>query len=219
MLERVKVWEAPVRILHWVHAASILVLGITGLYIGYPFLDYEDIYFPYLMGTVRFIHFSAAFIFGAAFIVRAYWFIRGNHYEKWRAWFPSTRRRWREFGRMLKYYLILERERPNYIGVNPIAGFTYLILGILIFIQSLTGLALFSLPFPSGFWHTGFGWIITLFGAQLVRLVHHVLLWFFVTFFMLHIYLAVLDDIEEKTGGLVSIITGEKYERAEETDE
>jgi Ni,Fe-hydrogenase I cytochrome b subunit len=36
---------------------------------------------------------------------------------------------------------------------------------------------------------------------------------------MLHIYLAVLDDIEEKTGGLVSIITGEKYERAEETDE
>ena len=213
MLERVMVWEAPVRILHWIHAACIVVLSLTGFYIGYPFISYRDIGLPYLMGWVRTIHLSAGFIFVFVFLIRGYWFFCGNHYEHWHSWVPASRKRWRELGRMLKYYLFLIRERPNYIGVNPVAGLVYLGLGGLILVQALTGFALFSLPFPSGFWHSAFGWIIILFGAQIVRLVHHVLLWLFVAFFIAHIYLSVLDDIEERTGDVVSIISGGKFER------
>jgi Ni/Fe-hydrogenase 1 B-type cytochrome subunit len=212
-LERILVWEAPVRILHWIHAAAIVVLALTGLYIGYPFISYRDVGLPYLMGWIRAVHFTAGFIFVFAFLVRSYWFFRGNHYERWHAWIPANRRRWVELARMLKYYLFLESERPNYIGVNPVAGLVYLFIGLLIVVQALTGFALFSLPFTAGFWQGAFGWIIIDFGVQRVRLVHHLLLWLFVAFFIVHIYLSVLDDIEEGTGDVVSIISGGKYER------
>jgi Ni/Fe-hydrogenase 1 B-type cytochrome subunit len=219
MLERVDVWEAPVRILHWIHVASMGVLGFTGLYIAYPFIDADDIASVYLMGWVRFIHFSAAFVLAAAFLLRFYWFFKGNRYEHWRAWTPIGKPRWQALWKMLRYYLFIDSERPNYIGVNPIAGLTYIGLGVLLVLQGITGFALFSLPFPSGFWAGTFGWLIILFGAQAVRLVHHVLLWLFVTFFIVHLYLAVLDDIEERSGGVVSIISGEKFEPVMEQKE
>jgi Ni/Fe-hydrogenase 1 B-type cytochrome subunit len=219
MLERVDVWEAPVRILHWIHVASMGVLGFTGLYIAYPFIDADDIAGVYVMGWVRFIHFSAAFVLAAAFLLRFYWFFKGNRYEHWRTWVPIGKPRWQALWKMLRYYLFIDSERPNYIGVNPIAGLTYIGLGVLLVLQGITGFALFSLPFPSGFWAGTFGWLIILFGAQAVRLVHHVLLWLFVTFFIVHLYLAVLDDIEERSGGVVSIISGEKFEPVMEQKE
>jgi Ni/Fe-hydrogenase 1 B-type cytochrome subunit len=213
MLKRVvMVWEAPVRILHWIHFFSIAVLALTGLYIGAPFIDADDIGGVYVMGTVRFIHFVAAFVFVLGFLVRGYWFVAGNRYEHWTAWLPVNKQRWRELWRMQRYYLFLLPHRPRYIGVNPIAGLTYMVLGVLIVVQAITGFALFGLPFASGLWRGAFGWLITLFGAQPVRLVHHVLLWFFVTFFIAHLYLGVLDDVEEHSGEFVSIISGEKFE-------
>ena len=213
MLKRViLVWEAPVRILHWIHFFSIAVLALTGLYIGAPFIDADDIGGTYIMGTVRFVHFVAAFVFVFGFLVRGYWFFRGNEFEDWRDWLPASKERWGELWRMQKYYLFLSPVRPRYIGVNPIAGLTYLVLGVLIALQAITGFALYSLPFGSGLWPATFGWLIAWFGAQPVRLVHHVLLWFFVTFFIAHLYLAVLDDIEERSGEFVSIISGEKFE-------
>ena len=213
MLKQViNVWEAPVRILHWIHFFSIAVLAFTGLYIGSPFIDTDDIDAVYIMGTVRFVHFVAAFIFVFGFMVRGYWFFKGNQYEHWTTWFPISKQRWQEMWRMQKYYLFLLPKRPRFVGVNPIAGLTYLVLGVLIVAQSVTGFALFTLPFQSGLWSPTFGWLIAWFGAQPVRLVHHVLLWAFVTFFVAHLYLAVLDDVEEHSGGFVSIISGEKCE-------
>jgi Ni/Fe-hydrogenase 1 B-type cytochrome subunit len=35
---RVYVWQAPVRITHWLIAGSIVLLSITGFYIGRPFV-------------------------------------------------------------------------------------------------------------------------------------------------------------------------------------
>jgi len=215
MLKRViVVWEAPVRILHWIHFFSIAVLALTGLYIGAPFIDADDIGGAYIMGSVRFVHFVAAFVFVSGFLVRGYWFLKGNRYEYWRAWVPVGKKRWRELWTMLKYYLFLLPKRPRYIGVNPMAGLTYVGLGVLIVLQTFTGFALFALPFQSGLWPTTFGWLITWFGAQPVRLVHHILLWIFAAFFIVHLYLAVLDDVEEHSGGFVSIISGEKCEPA-----
>ena len=37
-LVRVYVWQLPVRITHWLIAGSILVLSVTGFYIGTPFV-------------------------------------------------------------------------------------------------------------------------------------------------------------------------------------
>ena len=38
MLQRVYVWEWPVRFTHWVNAVAIVFLCFTGIYIGTPFI-------------------------------------------------------------------------------------------------------------------------------------------------------------------------------------
>ena len=63
--KRVYVWELPVRLFHWLNALSITVLAITGFIIADPpaILSNAEASEIYWFGTVRFIHFTAAYIF------------------------------------------------------------------------------------------------------------------------------------------------------------
>ncbi len=209
--ETVRVWDLPVRLTHWINVACILVLSITGYYIANPFVGTQgDATLQFLMGTVRFVHFLVAFIFTVSVLFRIYWAFRGNTYARWRQFLPTTRKRWREFGRMLRYYTFLRRDPPAQIGHNPLAGITYTGLYVLLVLQIVTGFALYSLPFHGGFWPFAFGWIIHIFGTQPVRLVHDIIMWLIIAFTIHHVYSAVLIDIEERSGLVSSIITGTK---------
>ena len=214
MYKRIFVWEVPVRVQHWFHVISIVTLAVTGIYIGSPFIGLA-------VGTtagtqvtdgMRFAHFVAAWIFGLGFLVRFYWFFVGNRYARWRMWLPASRRRMAALWEMLKYYLFLRRDRPAYLGVNPISGLTYLSLGVLIVLQGITGMALYAEPFASGFWKVTFGWILTLVGNQTVRLIHHALMYLFGVFLVVHLYMAVLADTEEGNAPITSIVSGWKFE-------
>jgi Ni/Fe-hydrogenase 1 B-type cytochrome subunit len=218
MYKRVYVWELPVRILHWVHVASIFVLALTGLYIGHPFvgLAFGQSVRVQVTDWVRLVHFVAAYVFGLGFLTRLYWFFAGNQYASWRSWVPVSRERWIFFWRQLKYYLFLERERPQYLGHNPVAGLSYLALGVMILAQGITGLALYSEPYPSGFWRVTLGWLTILFGDPIFRLIHHGLMYLFGIFLLVHLYMAVLGDVEEGNAPITSIISGIKFERVEE---
>lgn len=58
------VFEAPVRLWHWLTVACMLVLMVTGYFIGRPLpsVSGEATYLFY-MGYIRLIHFAAAMIF------------------------------------------------------------------------------------------------------------------------------------------------------------
>ena len=85
----VYLWEWPIRLMHWLAALSLLILAVTGLYIGRPyFVTSGDTSSHYLMGWVRFLHFAAAAVLVATAIVRVYWLFAGNKYERWVALFP-----------------------------------------------------------------------------------------------------------------------------------
>ena len=62
---KIYVWQLPVRFYHWVNALCILALAVTGYIIGSPpaLQSSAEASFGYWFGTVRFIHFFAAFIF------------------------------------------------------------------------------------------------------------------------------------------------------------
>ena len=56
------VWQLPVRITHWVNAACLIVLFLTGLYISHPLLAPSgEAVRHFVMGRMRQIHFVAAF--------------------------------------------------------------------------------------------------------------------------------------------------------------
>jgi len=207
------VWEAPVRLAHWVHVAAMVVLAVSGYYIGDPFLV-PPATNPYVMGEMRLAHAVAAIFLGMSFIVRVYWSLRGNPCSRLTALLPIRRQRLHDFGRQVKYYLFLSNRRPDYEGHNPVAGLTYFVMWVLVFLQGFIGLALYSEYYTGGFWWTFFGWAFHWLGQNsILRLVHHSLMWVFIVFFVVHLYLAVLNDLVEHSGIVSSIIVGYKYPR------
>lgn len=212
MTQTLYVWDLPVRITHWTNVAMIVVLSITGYYISNPLiLTHGPAVDQFLMGTVRFIHFVAAFVFTVSVLFRIYWaFVSRMKYARWSQFVPVSAGRLRALGRMLGYYTFLRRRPPAEIGHNPLAGVTYVGLYVLFTIQIVTGFALYSLPFHGGFWPVAFGWIVTVFSAPVVRWVHDVVMFLVMAFTIHHVYSAVLIDIEERSGLVSSMVTGSK---------
>ena len=93
------VWEWPIRLTHWVTAASIVTLFTTGLYIASPFFTSNgEPYQHFVMGRFRQVHFVAGYALLFSFILRGYWFLKGNKYARsgvplvWRAsWWKNLR--------------------------------------------------------------------------------------------------------------------------------
>ena len=63
-------FEAPVRVWHWLNVLCLVVLAVTGFLIGDPPASVGgEASDSFLFGTIRFIHFVAAFVFTIAFLM------------------------------------------------------------------------------------------------------------------------------------------------------
>ena len=210
----VYLWEWPIRAMHWAAAVSIVVLVVTGFYIGKPyFITHGEASAHYLMGWMRFLHFAAAAVFVATAIVRAYWLFAGNQFERWPALFPVRRQDWVNMLKQVKFYLLIQPEKaPHYLGHNPLQQFSYTGIYAIAFVQVVTGFAMYGQSRPGGLWYTLFGWVVPLLGGiQVVHFVHHVLTWAFLIFIPIHIYLALRADLLERTGTISSIVSGGRF--------
>jgi Ni/Fe-hydrogenase 1 B-type cytochrome subunit len=109
----IALWGVPLRIGHWVAALSIIVLMVTGWYIGRPFFSMGDpvTYSPFFMGWMRFIHFVAAALLVAVSIWRVYVLLFGNKFESWQALFPVRVRDWKNLFRTGVAYATIQPEK------------------------------------------------------------------------------------------------------------
>lgn len=205
----VRVWELPVRITHWTIFFSVIVLSVTGFYIGNPFIvTGSDPQF--LMGWMRSIHTVAAYTMIAAVLARIIWAFVGNRWSRWDQFIPTQGGRRTTSREMLRYYVLLRRDPPSEIGHNPLAGLTYTVLYVMFLVQILTGLALKGLDAPGGVLSDLTNWVFSLGSIPAVRLTHHIIMWLTWGFVVHHVYSAVLVDIEEKNGLVSSIFGGRK---------
>jgi Ni/Fe-hydrogenase b-type cytochrome subunit len=215
----VYLWEWPIRAMHWIAVLCVIALVITGLYIGKPyFIAGGDTGQHFLMGWMRFIHFSSAAILVATGIVRAYWLFAGNKFERLPALFPVRPRDWVNMWKQIKYYLMIQPEKaPHYLGHNPLQQLSYTAVYAVAATMVITGFAMYGQSDPSGFFYKAFNWVGILFGGMpVVRFVHHVLTWAFLIFIPIHIYLAIRADHLERTGVISSIISGGRFVPADE---
>lgn len=215
----VYLWHWPIRAMHWVAAISIVVLVLTGFYIGKPyFMTGGELQPAYAMGWMRFLHFLAAGVLVATGIVRIYWLLAGNKFERWTALFPVKPRDWVNLWRTIKKYLLIHPERgPHYLGHNPLQQFSYTGIYLITAVMVVTGFAMYGLANPGGLFYTLFTtWVSPLFGGiQVVRFVHHVLTWVFVIFVPVHVYLALRADVMDREATLSSIFSGGRFVRTD----
>jgi Ni/Fe-hydrogenase 1 B-type cytochrome subunit len=216
----VYLWHWPIRAMHWTAAAAVVVLLITGFYIGAPYFVRPSVPLttPFTMGWLRLTHFVAAGILVATGIIRVYWLFAGNRFERWTALFPVRRSDWVNLYRTIKYYLMIHPERaPRYLGHNPLQQLAYTLVYVAALVMVVTGFALYGQSNPRGVIFATFGWVNPLLGgSQIVRFVHHVLSWFFLIFIPIHVYLSIRADVMEREAAVTSIVSGGRFVPSDE---
>lgn len=210
----VYVWETPVRIYHWINALCILVLIITGYLIGSPpaIMSGAEASFSYWFGTVRFLHFIFAFLFFFNFVFRIYWGFVGNKYARWNNFIPYKKSQLIEIWDVIKvdiFQIMFKKIRS--IGHNALASFTYFITFLVFLLQCLTGFGMYA-SMSNSWFPKLFSWFVPLLGGDLmVRHIHHILMWFFIIFAIIHVYLVLYHDYVERRGVTSSMIGGWKF--------
>jgi len=213
-MERVYVWELPVRVYHWVNALCVTVLVVTGFLIGRPLLPAvtQEASFSYSFGIVRFVHFVTAFVFFFNFVFRIYWGFACNRYAAWTNFIPHKRQQFREVLDVLKVDILQRDAKPlESIGHNSLAGFTYFLSFLAFLFQSTTGFGMYA-AMSDAWLPSLFAWIVPLMGGDFaVRQWHHMMMWFFVIFSVVHVYLCFYHDYIESRGVISSMAGGWKF--------
>lgn len=210
----VYVYEAPLRIWHWVNALSITILAVTGWFIASPLPSMPgEASDHFLMGYIRFAHFAAAYIMMVGIVFRIYWAFVGNHHARQMFLPPIFNREW--WGGVwheIKWYSFMAKEPRKYIGHNPLATLAMhimLLWGVIFMI--VTGFALYGEGTGMGSWQFSLfsSWVIPLFGqSQDVHTWHHLGMWYILVFVMIHMYVAVREDIMSRQSIVSTMISG-----------
>ena len=216
--KRVYVWELPVRIFHWLNVLSLFVLVVTGFIIANPpaLLSSAEATNLHSFGIVRFLHFTAGYLFFFVMILRVYWAFQGNRFASWKAFWPFTRKNWNNFWHVMKIDIMLMNEKEEdvtkiSIGHNSVATLSYVAMFVIALVQIITGFALYG-DMASWWLPKMFGWVIPLFGGDfIVRNIHHTAMWLFIFFAMVHVYLVFYHDWLEGRGEVSSMFGGYKF--------
>lgn len=209
----VYVYQVPVRLWHWTNALAIAVLALTGWLIASPLpTTTGEASAHYVMGYVRFVHFSAGYVLAIGLLGRLYWAFAGNAYARELFWLPLFQLAyWRDVVSMLRWYGFVADRPGRFVGHNPLArlvmfcGFLLPAAGMV-----LTGFALYAQGQQAGSWaDLAFGWVVPLFGSsQDVHTVHHLGLWALLCFSIVHIYAGVREEIVGRASMLSTMVSG-----------
>jgi Ni/Fe-hydrogenase 1 B-type cytochrome subunit len=207
------VYEAPVRLWHWLNALCIVTLAITGYLIASPPPTVAgEASANFLMGYIRFTHFAAAYTFAIGFLVRIYWAFAGNIHARQMFFLPIFNPDWWSgFFQELRWYLFLEKYPRKYVGHNPMGHFFMFLFVTLVGTGMIfTGFALYGEGEGMGSWQDKvFGWVIPLLGgSQMTHSWHHLGMWGIVTFVILHVYAGIREDIMSRQTMISTMISG-----------
>lgn len=220
--KKVYVWQIPVRVFHWVNALSIVALTVTGLLIAHPpaLMSSGDASSQYSFGWVRYIHFTSAYFFLAAMVLRVYWAFMGNKFAHWKSFLPFSKKARKNIMHVLKHDIFLLPEKEHNIknisiGHNYMAATAYILMFFLAIIMVFTGFGLYS-DMSSWWLPKMFAWVVPFFGGDFAaRTLHHIVMWgiWFIVF--IHIYLVLFHDWLEGRGETSAMLSGFKYVRKE----
>jgi Ni/Fe-hydrogenase 1 B-type cytochrome subunit len=208
----VYVWDLVVRSTHWIIFLAILVLSVTGFYIGDPFVIASgEATRVFVMGYMKIVHSYAAIAFSAAVLLRLGWMFIGPRYARWTQFVPTTRERFAHLIGTAKFYSFLRPAPPPTVGHNALAGAAYVAVFGLYLVMIFTGFALYAMSASVDSIMAKFTFLLPFFGGpQSARWIHHVVMYLLLGFAVHHVYSASLMAKVEKNGTMDSIFGGYK---------
>jgi len=214
-----KEWSVAIRFNHWLMAASIIVLMLTGYYIADPFtIPAGDTLNKMFMGNVRFWHILFGVILAFLFLWRLYLAFFSRFHADWKDFFAWTNGK--NLIRQMRLYLLVSKEPPEHTHLyGPLQSLAYGGLLTMIFLIVLTGLILMGAGYDAGLTSLVYklvkpfeNWL----GLATVRWLHHILMWGVILFLPVHIYMAFWHDVIFKEGTVSSMISGTVFHRSHE---
>jgi len=180
---------ATPKVLHAFHMFSMIILGVTGMYLR----------FPYFNSGREFMR-STHYVFMIIVIVVLIWRV-------WYAFKSKTNADWREFaigkkdiataGGVLKYYGYLSDDKPHVAKYNVMQKMSYGLFLVMMVVQAITGLLIWRYTFPiiNGSMYELTSMVIGATGVWVLRMLHYVLNWGFIIMTTVHFYLAFSVDV------------------------
>jgi Ni/Fe-hydrogenase 1 B-type cytochrome subunit len=207
---RAYIWEFPIRFTHWINAFCILILSLSGYYIGNPYAHAISSK-QFIMGWVRFIHFVTAYTFLMSVLIRIYWSFMGNRFASWKEFFPYNEKKRRDFVKAVRFYLLIDKEPPYCAGHAPLASLTYFFLFLLFIFEIVSGFAVYSVNHSGVIWTVLGGWLLNIMYLPTIRIYHHLVMYVILIFVPIHIYASWYMDPHEKNGLVSSMFSGFKF--------
>ena len=214
---KVYVYEAPLRFWHWANALCILLLSVTGYFIGEPLPSLPgEASDHFLMGNIRMIHFMSGQVLAILFIARVYWAFVGNSHARQIFLLPVwSKKWWHEVFFELRWYSFLTRDPKKYVGHNPMAQLAMFFMLVLPTIFMIcTGFALYAEGQGTDtWWYSAFAWVFALtdYDSFSIHTYHHIGMWVIVIFSLIHIYAAVREDILSRQSLISTMVSGWRY--------
>ena len=176
-MERVFKHTLIIRIMHWVHAISMVILALTGLQIYAPgtFRLFPS------MDWTRYIHFIFMYLVVWTMVYKIYYVLVTGEIKELLFTFKDLL----ELPALSFHYLygvFVGRKKKDWGKFNPGQKLIYTLWPILMLLQALTGFALYWPGFFSDFYNL-------LGGLGQVRLWHFCISWLFIISMSAHIYL------------------------------
>ncbi len=182
------------KIMHFQHVAAMIALGVSGMYIRFPFFNGGRT-------AMRWVHYIAMTIVIVNLVARL-----------WYA-FASKRRDYREFAitkrdittapKVILYYIFVKPSKPHLGKYNVMQKMTYSIFVPLLIAQAFTGLALLTMRVPLvnasprellvGWWLGAMLGSVDMAGWWM-RTAHYLINWLFIVLTTIHVYLSVTED-------------------------
>ncbi|QSX28502.1 Ni/Fe-hydrogenase, b-type cytochrome subunit [Shewanella cyperi] len=212
--KRTLVFTGALRAAHWLRAAAITVLLISGFYLAWPFLVAPENSDVLVQGWIRFGHLIAGFLLCAVTAVRTYLFFFSRYdVERRSVRDLFSLKSW--IAQLKSYFWIGQLKKAGVYG--PLQLLVYTGIAVASIFICITGLTLYAQVY-----HLGMGgmlsdfaaWITSVMGGLAsVRLWHHYVAWVFIVFLVLHIYMAVWTGIRFKHNSVEVIVSGYDYHR------
>jgi Ni/Fe-hydrogenase 1 B-type cytochrome subunit len=214
----VAIYGPGVRLWHWLNALVVVVLCITGYFIGVPPPSaLGDTSSLYVMGWIRFLHLAGGYLLAILAIMRL-WLVFVEKGIAHQLFVPAIwRAEWLDgFMRQVRWNLMMNSKPVRYVGLNPLGGIAMLFMFVLpAGVTLITGFAMYAEVSGHDSWqYLLFGWVTSIFGNTMdLHVIHRLAMWCIVLFSFVHIYIAVREDILSRQTMISSMLSGERQYR------